>query len=118
MHDFIPLMFSLLNNLRLFHWNTDSYAQHIASDSCITVMQELFDKFMEVFLGKYGKTEVANIQTSLVIETLNKEQLEEVIREVISFLNTIDISADTDLQNVRDDMLTELHKTLYLFSLT
>jgi hypothetical protein len=80
-------------------------------------MQELFDKFMEVFLGKYGRNQIQKIQSELTLLTLTKNQLEEVIRDVISFLQTLELTADTDLQNIRDDMLTELHKTLYLFTL-
>ena len=42
------------NLIKIFHWQTKKYAQHIASDQLYQTLQTLIDQWVEVYQGKYG----------------------------------------------------------------
>jgi len=44
--------------LRIFHWQTESYAQHKAFGKAYEELGELIDQFVEVYMGKNGKVKV------------------------------------------------------------
>ena len=41
--------------LRIFHWQTESYAQHKAFGKAYEEFDDLIDTFVETYIGKYGK---------------------------------------------------------------
>lgn len=41
------------NLIKIFHWQTKNYAQHIASDQLYTSLLGLIDEWVEVYQGKY-----------------------------------------------------------------
>ena len=54
--DILPkFFFSIQINLKLYHWQTNSYARHIATDSILTKIDPLIDTFIEIYQGKFGK---------------------------------------------------------------
>jgi len=50
-----PLL-KIQNQLRIFHWQTQSYAQHKAFGKAYEELDALIDNFVEIFSGKYGLT--------------------------------------------------------------
>ena len=114
---FIKVLFIHQIHNKLYHWNTTSYARHKATDGFDDTLQSLLDKFVEVFIGRYKiKPEMSDIKidkdylTDTGIVTLY-EQVKVVLQELSKDLN------DTDLLNIRDELLGEINKTLYLFRL-
>jgi hypothetical protein len=80
------------------------------------------DKFMEVYQGKYGRVKPTE-ESQLVVKlgVLNHQKVEAYLRSCIEYLqNLVDsgmVSAkDTDLLNIRDDIVGHINQTLYLFS--
>ena len=57
--------------LRIFHWQTDSYAQHRAFGSAYEELDDLIDTFVETFMGIFGKSQKPNKPKQKVI-TKNK----------------------------------------------
>jgi hypothetical protein len=103
--------------IHVFHWLTTSYAQHKALGKLYENIHERADEFMEKYMGKYGR----NIgQDSASVISYNSGDLMETINSFESFLIglTQELSpVDTDLLNVRDDMLGEIHQAKYLLTL-
>ncbi len=102
---------------KLYHWNTTSYPRHIASDRFDDVLESLVDKFMEVFIGRYQiKPLIHKLQIEDVylndkgIETAYK-QVRDVLLEMQKYI------LDSDLLNIRDELVAEINKNLYLFTL-
>jgi len=112
-----PLL-RIQNQLRVFHWQTTSYAQHKAFGKAYEELDELFDTFVEVFTGKYGRSK-ASLHYTIELDNLDDNFL-NVIDSYVEFMkdldNQLDIK-DTDLLNIRDEILGVLNRLKYLLSL-
>ena len=115
----IQVFFHMTSNIKLYHWNTMQYSRHKASDELHSALSSLIDTFVETYIGEYKRPQFSfNIKVKLI----NDNSICELLREYIQFLKfelpkQLDKS-DTHLLNIRDELLTELNKTLYLFTLT
>jgi DNA-binding ferritin-like protein len=107
------------NQLRIFHWQTTSYAQHKAFGKAYEEFDDLIDTFVEVYTGKYGRTK-ASVRYTIELDNLSSDY-GQFIDEFIAYLNSLtsELSAeDTDLLNIRDEMLAVLHRLKYLLTLS
>lgn len=112
--------FNFLNNIKLYHWNTTSYARHKASDDCFSKIQSLMDQFVEVYIGKYGRSELTALKDKKITLTImNDQSIKTLIKGIIQYLTAmkLDTKLDTDLITIRDEMIGSLNQTLYLFTL-
>lgn len=121
MSDFILFFFDLTNNVKLYHWTTSSFARHKGSDELFDAIIELSDKFMEVYMGKYGRPKVMERDNKITLKALNDKSAVEYIKTASKTLKD-ELSKhlkenDVDLLNIRDEILAKLSQTLYLFSL-
>jgi hypothetical protein len=113
--------FSLQLNIKMYHWQTTSYARHKATDKLLSSLDGLIDKFIEIYQGKFGKFPQG--LTTINVRTLNDENTaSDFLQQCIHFLNNIvdednNLTInDTDLLNIRDEMVGTINQTLYLFS--
>lgn len=115
-----PVLFflHLINEIKLFHWMTQSYAKHMATDALVSKLQDLSDKFVEVYIGKYGRP---NFNKKELAFALKVHDNQEVINHAMIYLTTHVMSyikpADGDLLNIRDEMLAELNQAKYRLTL-
>jgi hypothetical protein len=119
---------TISNQIKLYHWQTKLHPRHEATDSYFNNINQLIDKFIETLLGRVI-IENRNLNYRLAIEPNKHIILENYNDEdAFIFLNNIKsylegvlinniISKSTDLQSIRDDMLSETNKLAYLFSL-
>jgi hypothetical protein len=114
----------LLMMVKLFHWKTLSYATHKATDELYSKLNEHIDTFIEILLGKTGiRTNLLNKHKISLIDLSNKEQLSNKINYYKSYLvgltnnSFIRSMSNTDLLNVRDEILGDLNQFLYLLTL-
>ena len=110
--------------IKLFHWKTFSYATHKATDDLYSKLNENIDQFMEVLLGKTGKRTILTNQKSIrLVDLNNQESLKREIEVFKSFLVGLDENqfmkqmSNTDLYNIRDEILGNLNQFLYLLTL-
>lgn len=105
----------LLN--KLYHWNTTSFARHKATDSFGSDFSDLVDKFVEVFIGRYKiKPQVYKI--NLNPEYLSDAGIINLFEQTKKYLESINVKiAHSELLNIKDEMLAEVNKMLYLFTL-
>jgi len=120
MKDFIPTMLFFLNNMKIYHWRTTTFSRHKASDDAFAHIQDLFDKFVETYSGRYGRDKLFppgmnNQSTSIVY--FNDKNINTLVKQLVKFLTNASFE-DPELINIRDDMLTVLNQTLYLFTLS
>jgi DNA-binding ferritin-like protein len=113
----VKFFFTLQLNIKVYHWNTTSYARHKASDEFGGKLASLIDRFVEVFIGRYKvKPFLSNIKIDSdflsddgSIKLLNKS------RDYLEHLSGL--IKDTDLLTIRDELLSEVNQTLYLYQL-
>jgi hypothetical protein len=117
MHHVAAQLVQVETQLRFFHWQTKSYARHQAYGRTYDAITDLIDTFVEVLMGKYGRVPAMPMK----IYNSNEKDINSFIEETITFLTgfstMFDPNADSDLLNIRDEMLAEFNKLKYLITL-
>jgi DNA-binding ferritin-like protein len=114
---FAPLI-KIQQQLRIFHWQSETYAQHKAFGEAYEELDELIDSFIETFMGKKGRVK-AKVTYNIELDNLSDNYL-VYIDDYIAFLNNLTnelAPEDTDLLNIRDEMLQVLNTLKYLLTL-
>ena len=115
---------SFQQQVRLYHWGTKSYARHVSSGTLYEKMDTLIDTFIETMQGKLGKRQRIEYKNmTFTLSQMSDKDAALLLHEFIQFLENdlnrfLDKVGDNDLKNIRDEMLSTLNQTLYLFSLT
>ena len=119
--DDINFFFTMREQIKLYHWQTISYARHKATDEVLKSLDENIDKYVEVYMGKYGRPKMTAKNSATKISNLSEKNIVKFIQGCITLLQTALVKklkpSDTDLFNIRDEMMGELHQLLYLFTL-
>ena len=113
--------------IKLYHWKTYSYATHKATDDLYSKLNENMDKFIEVLLGKVGnRIDLLKTKNIRLIDFGSSiKDTYKVKNEIIHFkeylvkLNSNPFMikmSNTDLYNIRDEILADLNQFLYLFT--
>jgi hypothetical protein len=119
---FVKRMLEVPPVIRLFHWKTDSYAAHKATDGLLETLNEIIDKYVETMLGKTNvKLSMSDYKTLSLETPQTNDDLEKYVKDLIEFLHDfhkkIDQEYDTDLLNIRDEIIGDLNRFLYLLRL-
>jgi hypothetical protein len=89
----------------------------MATDRFNGSMPPIVDKFIEVFIGRYQLKPIVS-QINLRPENLTDEGIRQYFIRAKEYLQELDkFLSDTDLLNIRDELLAEINQTLYLFEL-
>lgn len=106
--------------IKLYHWSTHSYSRHKASDQLYSDIQSGMDKFVEVYIGAYGRKEVFKGKSPPIeLQLVADKDAGLLLDQIIKFLE-VDIPKyvkETDLLNIRDELLANMHQAKYLFTL-
>jgi hypothetical protein len=135
----VETFLEMLNEIKVYHWNTHSFSQHKATDELYQRLNDHIDKFVEVLLGKrearIGSLGPLNLSRGaegaqkqgfvlkrgakkLVMETSASKKFKTHIYEFREYLIKMDSCAPgSDLLNIRDEILADINQFLYLLSL-
>ena len=113
----VQKLFQFHLELELYHWQTHNYARHKASDKLKDYYIDFKDLFVESYMGKYGR--VSRPEQIEVRSFTDKNVAKNLIKPFIDFLNSFDkeFKNDEDLLNLKDEIVSRLQQTLYLFTL-
>jgi len=119
--NYITKLLTLHNQLKVYHWQTESYAAHQAFGGAYDGLTELIDSFIEEFMGANAKI-VSKDKFRIELSNLEDVSPEQFIEDYINYLKN-DLPKgikedDTNLLNIRDEMLSELQKLKYLLTLS
>ena len=117
--ELVNLLLKLLIDVKIYHWKTKSYPEHKATDQLYDSLNENIDKFVEILLGKDEArlnmkghnieiSDAKTIEQFKKIINSNKVLLEKKIGKYLL------LNSDTDLLNIRDEILGDLNQFLYL----
>lgn len=115
----VNMLVGIEQQLRILHWQTKSYAEHKAYGEAYSELGDLIDSFMEALMGKYGRFQLVKP----TIKIINYEQLDipdfldGSIGFLLSFNQMLDPERDSDILNIRDEMVSNLNKLKYLLTL-
>ena len=116
----ITNLLTIQNQFRVYHWQTQkkqgSFAQHEAFGEAYEELDPLIDDFVEVYQGKNGALMGRN-GFVINLENLSDDYLifiDEAIEYFTQHLpQSLDQNRDTDLLNIKDEMLAILNQTKY-----
>ena len=119
----VKYLMEMLNAIKIYHWNTHSYSQHKATDELHERLSTNIDRFVEVLLGKVEpeRIRLASAQKIPLHNYRSASQLKHSIYKFRSFLVRLDgcfTNADSDLLNIRDEILADLNQFIYLLTLS
>lgn len=133
--------FQIQTSLKLSHWRTHSYAEHKALDEFLGGFLEKVDEFIEIYQGKYGRFDLKKKSEELTVYQIDKEDIVRYLDCLVGFLvgenakdckkfkitpkkdycgvtvTSILKKEDTDLFNLRDEILGMVNKLKYLLTL-
>jgi DNA-binding ferritin-like protein len=110
----------MLNTVKLYHWKTTSYAQHKATDELYAKLNETMDTFIETLLGKTQSRIQSFVEKIDLVNPDTEIHFKETIFEFRAFLiamtGQLHPKKDTDLLNIRDEILGAINQFLYLMT--
>jgi DNA-binding ferritin-like protein len=113
----------MLLMVKLFHWKTHSYATHKATDDLYTKLNDHIDSFIEILLGKTeSRINLMKQKTIKLIDLPSQEILKREIETFKGYLVSLDDNkalqsmTNSDLYNIRDEILGDLNQFLYLLT--
>jgi len=111
---------TLQQQFRILHWQTKSYAKHNAYGSIYDSLDGFIDEFIEIYMGKYGRVSF-NGDGNIMLKNSDSLDLNLFIKENISWLKSLsgklNVENDSDLLNIRDEIMGSLNKLRYLLTL-
>jgi hypothetical protein len=116
--DIVTHLLTIRNQVKLYHWQTGSFARHKATDDLTATLDTNIDAFVESYMGRYGRPSVSG---SIKLHNFSESAAKSFVARETAYLQTVlprKIGKDdTDLLNLRDTILGDLTKVSYLFTL-
>ena len=109
------------DQVKIYHWTTTSFARHKASDSLVDSLTDKMDKFIETIQGIHSKRLVIPKNKKISLKNESDDSIVVLLENFKNWLvNTLPkyMKKNTDLINIRDDILSDVNNTLYLFTFT
>ncbi len=114
----VNFLLGLQVQMKINHWQTKGYARHQAFGGFYDSLDDLIDTFVESAMGKYGRFVLEDENKTIQLNNLSELDMKGLIVTVRKAFVEMDIDGtDTDLLNIRDEMLGELNKLSYLLTL-
>jgi hypothetical protein len=105
---------------KFMHWQTTGDAKHRAYGKAYDKLGGFIDDFVEAMMGKYGRPEFES-EFSIMFQDLSSLSIQNFLDGItdflVSFTEQLDPKYDTDLLNLRDEMLAAINKLKYLLTL-
>ena len=112
-----------LNIIKVYHWKTLSYPEHKATDELYESLNGRIDEFMETMLGKTGKRfNLSSVRHIPFYDYTNVKIFKHCIEIFKSYLVNMSNApyfknpTNSDLLNIRDEILGDLNKFTYLLT--
>jgi hypothetical protein len=121
--DIISTFLEMLNMVKLHHWKTYSYSTHKATDELYSDLNSNVDAFVEVLLGKEGtpRVNLTHMKSLPLYDFSSVGQFKQKITQFKTYLEHMSkcpaLMNNSDLLNIRDELLGNLNKFTYLLTL-
>ena len=118
--EIVNIMLTLRNQIKIYHWETMSFSRHKATDQLVEKLDDAIDTFVEVYIGKYGRPNLTARTGRIQLRNYKDEEAATLLKEGVDWMSEklpkLLKPSDTDLLNIRDEILGHLNQTIYLFS--
>ena len=117
--EMMTFFLKLQAQLQVLHWQTNKYARHLAYGDTYNTVQKLIDGFIEIYQGKNGRIYFTDTP-AIYIHNIDSDELKTYLDDSITTIQEITElldQNDTDLLNLRDEILASVSKLKYLLTL-
>lgn len=118
--EFILKLVQIQAQFRFLHWQTMGDAKHRSYGDIYSSLDGHIDSFVEAMMGKYGRPQFDS-EFSIMFQDISTLSVQNFLDGITEFLvemsDKLDSRYDTDLMNLRDEMLFEVNKLKYLLTL-
>ena len=120
--EIIHVMMTLRDQVKIYHWQTMSYPRPKATDDLDSSLDEKIDDFVETYMGKYGRPKFTARTGTIRVRNFHEKEAPALLKDAIKWMTyklpKMLRPEDTDLLNIRDEIVGDLNKSLYLFTLS
>jgi hypothetical protein len=115
------LLLDIKNQIKIFHWQSHSYSEHKTLDKLFDILTDLNDKWVETFMGKYGRIKLEE-NANLKLINHNNKSVHYYLKTATSKLLKIQEDYffqpfNSDLSNIFDELTGALNRACYLLTL-
>lgn len=114
--ELVKIFLEVSNQVKLFHWQTETYAEHVALGDFYSGWNELTDEFIESYAGLYGRPK-GGAETKVIPYTGTVTQYILQVAALIASQNVRSVAPETALQNILDEIGGLTAKTAYLLTM-
>jgi uncharacterized protein VirK/YbjX len=107
---FIGTLFQSRDMMHIAHLQTTSFAEHKALNGYYDGILDLTDTFVETYFGRNKRVEII-IPEAKIMDAMTH------LKELQSIVDTERNNYTSELQNILDEVLGLINKTLYLLTL-
>ena len=116
----VNFLIGLQQQMRICHWQTKGIARHEAFGGFYSDLDDLIDDFVEQAMGKYGRFILDDETNTIQLANLSDIDIKGLVnttREALVQMTDQLDPTDTNLFNLRDEILGLLNKYAYLFTM-
>jgi hypothetical protein len=107
---FIGQLFHSRDTMHIAHLQTTSYAEHRALNGYYDGILDLIDSFTEAYFGRFKRVEI------IIPESKNQSATEH-LKGIQQIIDSERNNYPSEIQNIMDEMLGLIDRTLYLLTL-
>lgn len=114
--DLIQKLFELQIDAKMYHWQTQSYANHKAVGELYDTIIASTDEMIEVAMGRSGRPKVGP-KASVRVRNMTKKDMIDSLQSALKYFDKLNLVNSKEMGALRDDLLGAVAKTLYLLTL-
>lgn len=112
----ITYMFKHEMQMKMYHFQTEKYGAHKASDDYITKFRANSDRFLEVAQGLLGKSKERSL--TILFNTKDDSSICQCLDDFIASMRLLEVTFATNYEmlNLRDEMIADAIQLKYLLT--
>jgi len=115
--ELLSTVIQISGQLKILHWQTESFAEHNAFGDTYKSLNKKFDSLIEVYSGKYKRPMFGEVKQLSYADYTNLK-IDAFIEGMIDFFaDAFMAQQDSELANLRDEIIADLNKLKYLLTL-
>jgi hypothetical protein len=119
--EIVMMLVQIQAQFRILHWQTTTYSRHNAYGRIYSELDGNIDDFVETLMGKQGRFELPEEGADIKLFNIKSLEINSFIATILEFLmglsEKLDARKDSDLLNIRDEIMGNINQLKYLLTL-
>lgn len=119
MNKIVEHLLTHINQIRMYHWKTKLFSRHKATDKYLKIIDTIIDTIIEALQGSRESriSDSFTVKFKSVTDTNAPNYLKEHKNWLVSDFPNLLKKDESDILNLRDELLAAINRLSYLFSL-